>query len=117
MSSLTISTRSVSRLVSVCEKQAEIETMEGKFRMNDDVLAVDKSEPHETGMLAKQNQLYPDAAVEDRVMSVSGVNGDHERMLAEFAEESVVLEVERLSDLGRSSALSSSCSTTTRSPR
>ena len=47
--------------------------------------------------LDKHNQLQPDAAVQegDVVLSVNGVHGDYDAMLAQLDKDSVVLEVER----------------------
>ena len=49
------------------------------------------------GALDKHNQLQPDAAMQegDVVLSVNGVHGDYDAMLAQFAKNSVVFEVER----------------------
>ena len=49
------------------------------------------------GMLDEHNKRNPGAAVElgDLVVSVNGVRGNWDEMLAEFAKESVVVEVER----------------------
>ena len=52
---------------------------------------------HEVGLMAMHNQRNPDAAVEpgDVILSVNGVHGDWNEMLAQFAKDSVVVEVER----------------------
>ena len=49
------------------------------------------------GMLDEHNKRNPGAAVElgDLFVSVNGVRGNWDEMLAEFAKESVVVEVER----------------------
>ena len=49
------------------------------------------------GALDKHNQLQPDAAIQegDVILSVNGVHGDFDAMCAQFAKDSVVLEVER----------------------
>ena len=49
------------------------------------------------GVLDKHNKLQPDAAIQegDVVLSVNGVHGDYNAMTAQFAKDSVVLEVER----------------------
>jgi hypothetical protein len=52
---------------------------------------------HPGGMLDEHNKRNPGAAVElgDLIVSVNGVRGNWDEMLAEFAKESVVVEVER----------------------
>ena len=49
------------------------------------------------GVLDKHNQLQRDGAIQegDVVLSVNGVHGDFDAMFAQFAEDSVVFEVER----------------------
>ena len=49
------------------------------------------------GPLDRHNQLQPDAAMQegDVVLSVNGVHGDINAMVAQLAKDSVVFEVER----------------------
>merc|ERR1711968_233972 len=51
----------------------------------------------ESGPLAEHNARNADAALElgDMIISVNGVRGDWNTMLAEFGKESMVVEIER----------------------
>ena len=59
------------------------------------VMEVTEVDPGEA--LDKHNQLQPDAAMQegDVILSVNGVHGDSNAMVAQLAKGSVVLEVER----------------------
>ena len=59
------------------------------------VMEVKKVRPG--GVLDKHNQLQRDGAIQegDVVLSVNGVHGDFDAMFEEFAEDSIVFEIER----------------------